>query len=84
MNSSQGPEQPNLASGIRIGSQVSILGEQGSYLVTNIDMQRYMVDLIPIKGGAAVRGVHVSAVALACDHLTTMRARTLIARYSGS
>jgi len=49
MNSSQGPEQPNLASGIRIGSHVSILGEQGSYLVTNIDMQRFMVDLIPSK-----------------------------------
>ena len=84
MNSSQGREQSNPASLIRIGSQVSLLGEQGSYLVTNIDMQRYTVDLVPIKGGAAVRGVHVSAVALPSDPLTTMRARTLIAKYSAS
>ena len=83
MSGSQGLEHPNASYGLQIGSQVDVIGEQGSYLVVHIDRQRYTVDVIPMQGGAAVRGVHLSAVALPTDRPTAMRVRTLLERYSG-
>ncbi|KAA6458278.1 hypothetical protein DYQ86_20390 [Acidobacteria bacterium AB60] len=83
MSMTSGPERTDSASLLTVGMKVQILGERGAYLVTFIDPRRYTVDLIPIGGGATIRGIHFSTLALPSEPLTPIRVRFPLNEFQG-